>query len=221
MIELGHISHSGKKRILNEDSYHVDTTHCFAVLVDGMGGVNAGDIASAFVREQLRMNLLQGENAETALINAGQALRIQRPQQGQTPSGASAAVLTWKNQDFQLAWVGACRAYFFNGNQTELLCEISPTKIPNQPTTSTASIQALGVTSAEKLQVHKLSGKWLPPQAILLCTDGIIEECELALIQGLMSNSNISAQETVEQLLFHVLQGSANNNATALLLRQC
>jgi serine/threonine protein phosphatase PrpC len=220
MIELGHISHSGKKRTLNEDSYHIDVINRFALIVDGMGGANAGDIASAFVREQLRNNLLQGENPETALINAGQALRIQRPQQGQIPSGASAIVLTWQNQDYQLAWVGACRAYFFNGSQTELQCEISQSKTKKEAPVNNTSIQALGVTAPDKLQVHQVNGSWKAPQAVLLCTDGIVEECELPLIQGVMSNYQMSAQEAVEQLLFHVLQGPANNNATALLLRQ-
>lgn len=220
MIELGHISHPGKKRTLNEDSYHVDVIHGFALVVDGMGGINAGDIASAFIREQLRNNLLQGDSPETALINSGQALRIQRPQQGQIPSGASAMVLTWQNQDFQLAWVGACRAYFFNGMQTELLSELPQNAVSKQMPANTTSIQALGVTPHDKLQVHQCSGKWLAPHALLLCTDGIVEECELPILHGLMSNNKMSAQETVEQLLFHVLQGPANNNATAVLLRQ-
>ncbi len=218
MIELGHITHPGKKRILNEDTYHIDVNNRFAIVVDGMGGFNAGDIASAFVREQLRHNLLQHENPESALINAGQALRIQRPQQGTTPSGASAIVLTWQDHIFNLAWVGACRAYVFDGTQTELQCPLAqsnPDLLSN-----TTNIQALGVTPSDKLQIHQFSGKWKAPQAILLCTDGVLEECTLPLIHGLMSNSKISAQETIEQLLFHTLQGPADNNITAVLLRQ-
>jgi serine/threonine protein phosphatase PrpC len=218
MIELGHITHPGKKRILNEDTYHVDANNHFAIVVDGMGGFNAGDIASAFVREQLRNNLLQNESPESALINAGQALRIQRPQQGTTPSGASAVVLTWQDQIFNLAWVGACRAYVFDGKQTELQCRQAQTDTDLFATGS--SIQALGVTPSDKLLINQFSGKWHVPQAILLCTDGVLEECSLPLIHGLLSNSKISAQETVEQLLFHTLQGPADNNITAVLLRQ-
>lgn len=221
MIELGHITHPGKKRILNEDSYHVDAINRFAIVVDGMGGFNAGDIASAFVREQLRNNLLQNESPESALINAGQALRIQRPQQGTAPSGASAVVLTWQDQNFNLAWVGACRAYVFDGKKTELqyMQVQAQTKTNSDLFSSGSSIQALGVTPSDKLQIHQFAGKWHIPEAILLCTDGVLEECSLPLIHGLMSNSKISAQETVEQLLFHTLQGPADNNITAVLLR--
>jgi protein phosphatase len=219
MIELGHISHPGKKRILNEDTYHVDALNRLALVVDGMGGINAGDIASAFVREQLRHNLQHGESPDLALINAGQALRIQRPQQATSPSGASAAVLTWNEIEFHLAWVGACRAYFFDGKQTELQCSKQGTKTNSDLNTSAGTIQALGITPSDKLQVHQIRGSWQSPQAILLCTDGVLEECPLPLIHGLMSNSKISAQETVEQLLFHTLQGPADSNITALLLR--
>ena len=46
MIELGHISHPGKKRPLNEDSYDVDLPNRLALIVDGMGGRVSGQPSS-------------------------------------------------------------------------------------------------------------------------------------------------------------------------------
>ena len=221
MIELGHISHPGKKRLLNEDSYDVDLPQGLALVVDGMGGANAGDIASAFVREQLRKNILQGDDPADALKNAGQALRIQRPQQGGSPSGASAAVLTWKATTFSLAWVGPCRAYFFDGQSTAMLCPpLKPDDKSSATTLSATSVQALGVTATDKLQVHALSSNWEKSQAILLCSDGLLEECRADLLHEVISNRQLSAQEAVEHLLLNALQGTANNNITAVLLRR-
>jgi len=219
MIELGHISHPGKKRPLNEDSYDVDLPNRLALVVDGMGGADAGDIASAFVREQLRRNILQGDDPVSALKNAGQALRIQRPQQGMNPSGASALLLTWNQNAFQAAWVGACRAYLFNGRQTQCLNGSPDDAAAKNPAHGTGTIQALGVTATDKLRIHSTTGTWDKNQCILLCSDGLLDGCDAALLHQVIGNSGISAQEAVEQLLFHALQGNADNNITAVLLR--
>lgn len=221
MIELGHISHPGKKRTLNEDSYDADLPNRLALVVDGMGGADAGDIACAFVREQLRRNLLQGDDPVSALRNAGQALRIQRPQQGSNPSGASAVVVTWNETTFSAAWVGACRAFLFDGRQAACLSGNLDEKVPAQSATPNAgNIQALGVTATEKLRIHGHSGAWRGKQSLLLCSDGLLDECDAALVQRVIGNDRLSAQEAVEQLLFHALQGTAGNNITAVLLRR-
>jgi serine/threonine protein phosphatase PrpC len=221
MIELGHISHVGNKRTLNEDSYDIDLPNRIALIVDGMGGVDAGDIASAMVREQLYKNIRQGDELITALKNTGQALRIQRPQQGINPSGASALAMTWHEHTFQIAWIGACQAFFFNGSETRNLNDkpIESTSAKKNTSVSTNPIQALGVTPTEKLHLHSISGQWNKHQSLLLCTDGLLDECNTTLIHTQLSKTEISAQEVIDQLLFHALQGKADNNITAILLR--
>jgi serine/threonine protein phosphatase PrpC len=220
MIEIGHISHPGNKRTLNEDCYNIDLPNRIAIVVDGMGGADAGDIASAFVREQLYKYILQDNDPISALKNAGQALRIQRPQQGMNPSGASALVLVWNANEFQIAWVGACRAFLFNGQHTQNLSSSSAE--PSDPKNASlvlSSNQALGVTATDKLHIHHVSGICHKQQSILLCSDGLLDECKTAYLHELLANKKLSAQEAVEQMLFHALQGSADNNITALLLR--
>lgn len=219
MIELGHISHPGKKRPLNEDSYDVDLPNRLALVVDGMGGADAGDIASAFVREQLRRNILQGDDPVSALKNAGQALRIQRPQQGMNPSGAGALLLTWNQNTYQAAWVGSCRAFLCNGPQTQCLFGNTEDAAANNSAHGAGTIQALGVTAMDKLRINSTAGTWHRNQSILLCSDGLLDGCDAAFLHQVLGDTGISAQEAVEQLLFQALQGNADNNITAVLLR--
>ena len=218
MIEIGHVSHPGKLRALNEDSYDIDLAGGIAVLVDGMGGPNAGDIASAFVRTELHKCLLLGDSPVAALTNTGNALRQQRPQQSGKPSGASAVTASWNGDSIELAWLGSCRAWFFDGNQIRLI-EAPSVDQGLKPSPTSTPIQALGVTTPDKLNICNRILPWQRGHAVLLCSDGAFEECPEQVIREVLADSRLSAQEATEQLLLHMLQGKAANNLTALLLR--
>ncbi len=214
MIEIGHISHPGNIRTLNEDSYDIDNSAGIAIVVDGMGGPNAGDIASAFVRNEVHKSLLQGDSPIAALANAGNALRLQKPQMSGKPSGASAIAVRWDDKTISLAWLGSCRAWHHDGTRTELVSDME-----YKPTGTNTPVQALGVTSPDKLSLFSKALAWQRGQAILLCSDGILEESSDAVIHEIIANTQLSAQECVETLLLRSLQGKAANNLTAVMLR--
>jgi serine/threonine protein phosphatase PrpC len=218
MFEIGHISHPGRKRLLNEDTYDLDAASGLAVVVDGMGGPDAGDIASAFVRDQVRKGLQQGDSPSEALRNAGQALRIQRPQQGSQPSGASAIAALLSEGSLQLAWVGTCRAIFSDGRQYRNIVSDAETRGLLKSGTANA-IQALGVTATDKLCISEARIALKRGESVLFCTDGMLEAFSGPELEASLCDSRLSAQESVELLLMQALRGEANNNMTALLLR--
>ena len=220
MFEIGHISHPGRKRLLNEDTYDLDAASGLAVVVDGMGGPDAGDIAGAFVRDQVRKGLQQGDSPSDALRNAGQALRIQRPQQGSQPSGASAIAVRFAAGSLQLAWVGTCRALFSDGTHYRTVTPDSdPAKSGKVSGSGAMVIQALGVTATEKLCIFEAQLAFKRGHTLLLCTDGMLEACSGPELESSLCDTRLSAQESAEILLMHALRGEANNNLTALLLR--
>ena len=219
MIEIGHVSHPGKLRALNEDSYDIDIAGAVAVLVDGMGGPNAGDIASAFVRTELHRCLLQGDTPVAALTNTGKALRQQRPQQTGRPSGASAIIASWTDDTIELTWLGSCRAWYFDGADILKVEAHAVTQGAVQSASSTP-IQALGVTAPDKLSICSRLLPWRHGQSVLLCSDGVFEECPDQAVREALADTELSAQEATDQLLLHLLQGEAANNLTAVLLRR-
>ena len=219
MIEIGHASHPGKVRVLNEDSYDIDLGAGVAVVVDGMGGPNAGDIASAFIRGELHKNLVQGEAPVTALANAGNALRQQHPGQSGKPSGAGAIAAVWNDMLIELAWLGSCRAWLFDGMQVVRI-DAPSTDAGQQTAAGNPPIQALGVTAPDRLSISSSKLPWQRGQSVLLCSDSLLEECPVADLHRVLADTDISAQEAADRLLLNALQGNAANNLTAVLLRR-
>ncbi|MFZ9347991.1 MAG: PP2C family protein-serine/threonine phosphatase [Arenimonas sp.] len=214
MFEVGQISHPGRKRLLNEDTYDLDAGPGVAVVVDGMGGPDAGDVAAAFVRDHLRKALQQGDSPADALRSAGQALRIQRPQKSASPSGASAiASLT----SVLCQW-RTCSAIFSDGRQYRRIQSDAEAKGSMKNGVANA-IQALGVTATEKLCISEARITLKRGECVMFCTDGMLETCSGPELETSLCDPRLSAQESVELLLMHALRGEANNNLTALLLR--
>ena len=219
MIEIGHVSHPGKSRALNEDSYDIDLPAGIALLVDGMGGQNAGDVVSAQVRDELRTHLLRGEAPASALALAGDTLRQQRQQQTGKPSGAGAVVAVLHDARLELAWIGACHAWFFDGDETR------PAGMPTSgaeanPANTGTSVQALGLTSPDKLNIRHAVLPWRRGHAVLLCSDGLHDDCPAQAIQALLADTRRSAQECADSLTLLALRGQAANNLSAIVLRK-
>ena len=58
MIEFGHATHAGLRRVRNEDTYYADAGSGLFLVADGMGGRHRGEAASAMAREVV-VELLQ------------------------------------------------------------------------------------------------------------------------------------------------------------------
>ncbi len=55
---------------------------------------------------------------------------------------------------------------------------------------------------------------------LLLCSDGLTEEVEDERIAKVLSRSDLSAQECVDQLILAALDGGGSDNVTVLLIRK-
>ena len=83
-FEFFHAADTGRARSNNEDSVAVDQANGLAVLADGMGGYNAGEVASGmltdFIRTELGRWLAEaGSRATDAEVKRPPASASQRP----------------------------------------------------------------------------------------------------------------------------------------------
>ena len=60
MIEFGHGTHTGLRREHNEDTYCADAETGLWLVADGMGGHNAGEVASALAVTTLKAGARTG-----------------------------------------------------------------------------------------------------------------------------------------------------------------
>src|SRR6516225_4035820 len=117
LFDVGSVTHPGKVRERNEDSCLVRTDTGLWAVADGMGGHEAGDLASRILVESLdaieqpeaAADLLQ--QCEAQIFRANQKIiGLSRAHNG-AMIGTTAAVLLVRDRHFACLWAGDSRVY--------------------------------------------------------------------------------------------------------------
>jgi len=133
MIEIATATHSGMVRSHNEDSIAADATTGLAVLADGMGGYNAGEVASgiavAMISSEIKKALTAIEDLDISKAErlvSEQALRannaIYQASQSQSQyagMGTTLVAALWHDNKMVVGHIGDSRLYRFRGNKLE------------------------------------------------------------------------------------------------------
>ena len=133
---------------------------------------------------------------------------------------------------FEVAWVGDSRVYLWRDGQLaqlsqdhsyvqELIAQgaITTEQARSHPHRNVVT-QALGVTDPQSLRVETVSGALKPGYQVMLCSDGLTEEVDDAIIASVLSRQDLTAQECVDHLILAALDGGGSDNVTVLLLRR-
>src|SRR5215831_9854397 len=120
LFDVGSVTHAGRVRTRNEDSCLVRTDVGLWAVADGMGGHEAGDLASRIVVQSLdaigatdsAADLLA--QCEARLFSANQQiLALSRARQGAIV-GTTTAVLLVRDDHYACIWAGDSRVYLIN-----------------------------------------------------------------------------------------------------------
>jgi serine/threonine protein phosphatase PrpC len=119
-------SHAGLVRELNEDRYLVKSESGLFVVADGMGGHDAGEVASTSIVEHLKSIGIPSSapdlraRVEDRIVMANREIRELSARNGSTIGSTLAALLAFERQ-YACMWAGDSRIYMLhNGKLSQL-----------------------------------------------------------------------------------------------------
>ncbi len=245
MIRYEFVSHTdpGLARENNEDSVTFDAATQLGVLADGMGGYNAGEVASgmatAFIKAELARWLAQAgeqanpkevrrameicvDNANRSIFNAANS----NPQY--VGMGTTLVMSVYHDTRLLLGHIGDSRGYRLRGNEFaqitrdhSLLQEQLDAGLitPEQAETSINKnlvTRALGVEDVVSLEVneHRVEAG----DIYLLCSDGLSDMVGDEGIGSIVAAAP-DLQTAAKQLIDAANAGGGRDNITVLLIR--
>lgn len=183
-------THVGHRRKLNEDAVLDCSEHGLWAVADGMGGHEAGEVASAMVVETLSNFAAAGsiehridsviaalENVNLSLHDMGRASIRQRT------IGTTVVGLVADGEHFRCFWAGDSRAYRLRGASIDQLTRdhslvqdlvdagmIEPGEAETHPN---SNVVTRAVGASERLQVDTVGGPLAGGDTFLLASDGL------------------------------------------------
>ncbi len=235
-LEFSAATHPGLKRDNNEDCFLSDPTSGLWLVADGMGGHEAGEVASAIVRDTIEKLVLQTGNfslSEAIQTSHQTILSSAENGIGAVGMGSTVVVLFSRNKNYQIAWVGDSRAYLWTpsndgGTLTRLTTDHSYVQMLFVAGTITAEeveshpdkniiTQCLGMQELTRVNVDITQGQWQKNQWILLCSDGLTDELGDNAIAQILADNNDS-QTAVDELLNKALKTGGHDNITVQII---
>lgn len=238
-VDYGYGSHVGLRRELNEDSYVVTDT-LFAV-ADGMGGHEAGEVASSVAVQALA----EGWEAAGGKVGQGEIqqflddadVRIREATDSRAGTTLTGAVVipdtgdTASQGSGQWQWlvfnIGDSRTYLLNDgalirltrdhSQVQELFDsgmITAEEMHNHPQRNviTRALGAGDMWGSDFTTATVTSG-----QRLLVCSDGLTSELTDEQIARIL-NAGRNAQDTVDWLIHQALRQGGHDNVTVILV---
>ena len=235
-IEAAGASHPGQREY-NEDSWLADADDGCFIVADGVGGRDAGEVASRIACEVTAAHVRAGDAPGPALKAANSAILEAIQISGeQASSMASTAVVLYLEPDadaFSVAWAGDSRLYLWEGDLREgelksltrdhSLVEsmIRRGEITRDEADThrrkNVILQALGDTRGELTPGENRGG--LPQTGLfLLCSDGLSDILDADALCGILSRDTDSLQVRADDLVQTAVDAGGRDNITALLV---
>ena len=226
----------GKVRSTNEDSMIVDPVRGLYVVLDGMGGANAGDVASQTARDaikefvqQRRMTmepraLLEAaiQHASATVFNAAQQAR-ERHGMGTTVVGC----IVVDPKRAVVAHVGDSRAYLLRNGRVQMLTRdhtiveelvdkglLSAEEAERHPYKNVLS-RNLGAKPEARVDVVDVELK--PGDRLMLCSDGLYGYASAEAIQYLLGSGD-APEHVARDLIDLALRGGGGDNVTTIVI---
>jgi PPM family protein phosphatase len=242
-FEFFHAVDKGRTRANNEDSIAIDESHALAVLADGMGGYNAGEVASGmattFICTELGRWLAETgdrandqdirrameicvDNANRAIFNAANANPMY------AGMGTTLVVAVFRSGQLRLGHVGDSRAYRFRAGQLAQITrdhsllqeQIDAGLITAEQAAFSANknlvTRAVGVEDTVLLETHLHEVQ--VGDVYLMCSDGLSDMLDDAMMARML-HQHETLQAAGQTLVDAANDAGGRDNIALVLVR--
>ncbi len=224
-------SDTGRQRRANEDSLLVISP--LFVVADGMGGAQAGEVASRIAVEAFGAGLPDGEQPERALAAVVQQANAQihelsHANAEQAGMGTTLTAVYVGEQEVAIAHVGDSRAYVLRNEQLLRLTDdhslvdelmrqgrLTPEEAIEHPQRSVIT-RALGIEGDVEVDTRSFRGQ--AGDVYLICSDGLTTMIDEQQITELLLGAP-RLREAGEALIASANRAGGRDNITVILLR--
>ena len=229
VTQLGYGTDTGRKRRRNEDAYVVEPP-LFAI-ADGMGGAQAGELASSLAAGAVREDEAaagSGERRVAELIQEANRRVYERSSRDAAASGMGTTMTVAFVGDANVAFghVGDSRAYLIRDGKLEQLTEdhslvaelvrsgkLSPEEAETHPQRSVIT-RALGTDP--DVDVDTFSIETAPGDLFMLCSDGLTSMVEDDVILQTIEKNRDNLQTAAKALIRAANKGGGEDNITVV-----
>lgn len=230
--DQGSRTDTGRQRSANEDAFFVRAP--VFVVADGMGGAQAGEVASTTAAEAFDRELPDTPPERLLRETIADANREIHELAGEDPSRAgmgttiTAAIMDAEREEVSIGHVGDSRAYRLRGGGLERLTrdhslveemrrkgQITDEQAEDHPQRSIIT-RALGPEPEVEVDVQTVAAN--PGDVFLICSDGLttmVDEDRIARVLG----SGASMDAAVRMLVEEANRAGGRDNITALAFR--
>ncbi len=231
VAEQAHRTDTGRQRNANEDAYFARGS-LFAV-ADGMGGAQAGEVASRLAAESFEP-VQRGEESPEAYLRAiartanSRIHRLAQADSSRSGMGTTLTAALVEDDEVSLAHVGDSRAYLFRDGELKLLTSdhslveelrrqgrLTDEQAEDHPQRSIIT-RALG--PEREVEVDTLTYRARPGDVYLLCSDGLTTMVREDRIAAALADT-ASLDDAVSSLVREANEAGGRDNITVVAFR--
>lgn len=230
IVEEAARTDTGRQRHANEDAYFARSP--IYVVADGMGGAQAGEVASRIAADAFDSELT-GDNPEQALAErANEANRrifdLARADESRSGMGTTLTGVMLDGGELSIVHVGDSRAYLYRDAQLRQLTRdhslveelrrqgrLTSEEAEEHPQRSIIT-RALGPEQEVELDVH--SHQVRAGDVVLLCSDGLTSMVREERLAEILSKAG-SLEDAVNEMISEANRAGGRDNITVICLR--
>ncbi len=226
-------THRGNRRRSNEDAILCRPRDGLWAVADGMGGHQAGDVASQAITAALSSVLLEGslsqrvDAVEDTLLTVNDELRRHAESCGPgTTIGSTVVALVADGERAVVMWAGDSRLYRLrDGRLEQVTRDHNPVSdlldsgavSEQEALTAETNIITRAVGGQSRLYLDLALFDVAAADTLLLCSDGLYRELSHACLADVLSDAGLD--DVARTLLDRTLAGDARDNVSIVVVR--